>query len=145
MSACPWPPCYFSLLVGVFVIATTAAPTNITISVAAGTSNHGNPNLLCTQLSWTAIVVFFLGNYVAHAATVRRVLGQSNISAIGSRITAAFLPAVGLQRGIVLIQTFAIFGDSELEVATRAGVLCMLARDANWQPKDGDVVEHGTA
>jgi hypothetical protein len=44
---------------------------NITISVPAGTSEHGNPNLLCTPTKWLDILTFFLANYFAHAATVK--------------------------------------------------------------------------
>ncbi|KAM5520282.1 hypothetical protein FOXYSP1_18706 [Fusarium oxysporum f. sp. phaseoli] len=35
-----------------------------------GTSNHSNPNIICFPAKWSDIAIFFLGNYVAHAATV---------------------------------------------------------------------------
>jgi hypothetical protein len=39
---------------------------NITISVPEGTSDHGNPNLLCTPTKWLDVLVFFFANYLAH-------------------------------------------------------------------------------
>ena len=45
----------------------TADPNiNMTISAPAGTSDHGDPNLLCTAIKWLDVLIFFLANYFAH-------------------------------------------------------------------------------
>lgn len=50
---------------------------NSTLPLPPGTTNHGNPKLICLPTKWTDVIVFFLGNYVAHAATIRLEPGMS--------------------------------------------------------------------
>ncbi|KAE9380794.1 hypothetical protein N431DRAFT_552886 [Stipitochalara longipes BDJ] len=123
-----------------FVTSAAAAAINITITVPEGTTNHGNKNLLCTPTSWTDIVVFFLGNYVAHAATVPSFHGESWIQPAVDRGHAVLAPGYGLFRGICMLLTLAIFGKSELEVASRAQAIFMVTRGDDWKPQDGDVI-----
>ena len=60
-----------------------AAANSTTVILPPGTTNHGNPNLVCFPAQWKNVVIFFLGNYVTHAATV--------ITAPGSSILLIFL------------------------------------------------------
>jgi len=135
---------YTAILVVLQAAPVFAPPANITITVPPGTSNHGNPKLLCTPLSWTDVAIFFLGNYVAHEATMLTIPGSTKRSILYRRFICLLFPAVGLQCGLSTISTFTSFGNAKLEIAKRTGVLCMLARTQSWRPIDGDVINHAT-
>jgi len=127
-----------------FVLAhtTTAIPLqNITLPLPAGTSNHGTPGLLCTPTRWTDIVLFFLFNYVAHAATVLTRPGERPVDSIVSIAACLLFPVLGLYRGIEAIFSGAIFvKKDDLRKAARSGALCMVVRGNDWRPVDGDEV-----
>jgi hypothetical protein len=76
---------------------------NITITVPEGTSNHGDPNLLCTPIKWTDVVVFYGVNYLAHAVTVKSIPGEQAWSTIQAIICALIYPYSGVLRGIEAI------------------------------------------
>ena len=123
--------------------APTAPPPtqNIIITVPQGTSNHGNQKLLCTPSKWTDIATFFLANFVAHAATVKSLPGESKWSASLALILALLFPASGVYRGIIAIRQRAVLADTPLKTAARAGALCMVVRTSKWRPQTGNVVE----
>jgi hypothetical protein len=52
------------------LISSAAIMSDLTLPVPPGSSNHGNPNLLCIPPRWFHYVLFYLSNYLAHAATV---------------------------------------------------------------------------
>jgi hypothetical protein len=133
----------WTLLLCCFVAFVAAPAVNITFTLPEGTSNHGNPNLLCTPTSWTDVIVFFLGNYAAHAATIYSFFYETKWDKRFNALRALFIPAFGFQRAIFLIMSFAILGKSDLEVATRSGVLVMLVRASNWRPLEGDSLRSG--
>jgi hypothetical protein len=118
-----------SLTMLTLVFAASAVATtlkNITITVPDGTSDHGNPNLLCTPTKWTDIVIFFLGNYLAHAATVIALPGESAVSMGMNALLALVLPWSGVNRGISAISICAKRGRTALQTAQRAQALCSL-------------------
>jgi hypothetical protein len=83
-------------------MATTFAqvtPSNNTISLPEGFTNHDDPNLLCMPPSWTDLAIFFLGNYVAHAATVVSRPGESPVDRIVSHHLRPHLSHVGRDPG----------------------------------------------
>jgi hypothetical protein len=115
---------------------------NITIPLPAGSSDHGTPGILCTPTKWTDIVIFYLANYAAHAATTRSLPGEET-SRVGIIVfTALLFPAAGAFRGILGIASFSIFGKTDLEKAARARALCMVVRNPEWQPQDGDILDN---
>src|SRR6187549_619267 len=73
---------------------------NITVEAPVGTSNHGEKHLLCRPTRATDVLVFFLGNYVAHVATVKRLPGQTIPQSLLSRAFAFFFPSSGIVRGL---------------------------------------------
>jgi len=80
------------------------APTlNITITVPVGTSNHGDPNLLCIPTKWTDIVTFYTGNYLAHALTIKSIPGQKTGHILLVVIAALIYPYSGIMRGLEAI------------------------------------------
>ncbi|KAF4628106.1 hypothetical protein G7Y89_g10051 [Cudoniella acicularis] len=120
--------------------AAAAALKNYTISVPVGTSDHNDPTLLCTPAGWQEIIVFYLGNYVAHIATVVSRPGESALCSTMTRIAALLCPTSGLLRGLSTITTFASFAKTDLRKAARARALCMVIRSWDWEPRPGDVV-----
>ena len=108
---------------------------NFTISVPNGTTNHGNPNLICTPVQWQDTFIFFFVNYFAHAFTVKQLPGEEIYPYSVAIIAALLYPYSGLPRGIESIIRRAIFyRSSELETACRAGALCIVVRSQDWTP-----------
>lgn len=115
-------------------------PVNITDCFDFGDSvtNHGDPNLFCRPSKWTDVAVFLLGNYVAHVATIHSSPGQSTLETILFSITALFLPAAGILKAFQAIGSRAIFADTELQRAARAGALFVVQKIKvdNRMPRD---------
>ena len=118
----------------------TPKPTqNITVTVPEGTQSHGNPNLLCTPTRWTNVAVFFLANYVAHAATVKSVPGEPALATIRLCTVALMFPVGRILRGIQAIMQRATFSNTPLETAAKAEALCVVIRTQEWLPQSGDI------
>jgi hypothetical protein len=84
------------------------APTiNITITVPAGTTSHGDPNLLCTPAKWTDILLFYAVNYLAHAVTIKSAPGEQMQETAENIMSALIYPYSGLLRGIEAISRHA--------------------------------------
>ncbi|KAJ7056286.1 hypothetical protein C8F01DRAFT_1087151 [Mycena amicta] len=116
-------------------------PPSTTITVPDGTSNHGDPSLLCTPTHWTSILGFFLGNYIAHAATTLSYPGEEFGDYVQTIVIALLFPTAGVVRGLDAIFRCAILGTSDLMCAARAGALCMLIRiddDDEEKPRSSD-------
>jgi hypothetical protein len=106
-----------------FIIPVAVAENTTTIVLPSGYSNHDDPNLLCRAAVWSDVVIFFLGNYVAHAATVISLPGESGLGSALVIISAVFFPSSGVYRGLRAISSCAVFGKTELQKAARAGAL----------------------
>ncbi|MCJ1373297.1 hypothetical protein MMC20_004525 [Loxospora ochrophaea] len=115
---------------------------NITVSVPNGTTNHGNPNLLCTPSKWTDIAVFFLANFFAHVATVKSLPGEPALHTLVALLMALMFPTSGVNRGVFAAHQRAVFSDTPLETAARAGALCVVVRSQWWRPCSGDKIEN---
>src|ERR1700744_1926710 len=61
----------------------------------------GDPHLLCPPASWTTVAVFFIGNYLSHAATVKLPPAVSVAENIWICFTALLMPAAGLYCGLL--------------------------------------------
>ena len=110
---------------------------NFTVPVPNGTTNHGNPNLICTPVQWTDSFIFFFANYFAHAFTVKQLPGERLAAYVFTILIAMLYPYSGLPRGIESIIRRAIFFRStELHTACRAGALCVVVRSAAWWPAE---------
>ncbi|RDL40891.1 uncharacterized protein BP5553_00870 [Venustampulla echinocandica] len=115
-----------------------AALRNYTIAVPDGTTNHGDPDLLCMPPSWTDIFIFYAANYFAHAATVISRPGETTINSAVTIVSALLFPISGVVRGVSAIVSLAKFAKTDLETAARSGALCMVVRTKDWQPAAGD-------
>lgn len=113
------------------LVAAETALTNITITVAEGTTNHRDPRLLCRPTRWTDIMVFYLGNYIVHAATTTSLPGESPCDRLVAICCALLFPSSSVVRAMNAILSHPVSGKHDLETAARAGALCTVIRNAN--------------
>ncbi|KAL7804938.1 hypothetical protein V8C44DRAFT_341952 [Trichoderma aethiopicum] len=107
---------------------------NFTFTVPEGSTNHGNPNLLCTPAKWYDLLIFFSANYFAHAASVIVEPGQDFASIALWILVALVLPGAGVSRAVRAISRHAITErKNPLQCAARAGALCMVLK----KPENG--------
>ena len=115
--------------------------TNVTITVPMGTSNHGDPNIICLPSKWTDVLLFYAVNYLAHAVTVKSYPGEKLQYTAYYIVVALLYPYSGLLRGMEAISRRAAWcRGNELQRAARAGALCVVVRNATWKPLDGQLV-----
>lgn len=107
---------------------------NLTFTVPEGSTNHGNPNLLCTPAKWYDLIIFFFANYLAHAASVIIEPGQSLSSSGLSVLLTLILPGTGVVRAVrAIFRHAATETKNPLKRAARAGALCVVLK----RPKNG--------
>lgn len=132
--------CSVGLLCG-FLPQSTASPNlahafkNITIEVPIGTTNHSDKRILCPPTRSYDLAIFFLANYVSHAATVKSEPGESLISGLVALVAALLLPTSGIIRGLGGILQCAVFSGSPLETASKARALSVVVRSRDWPPR----------
>ncbi len=109
-----------------------------------GFAHHGNCNLFCRPATWTDIIIFYLGNYIAHAVTVISSPGQSVMRTFLTIMSSLLFPASGISKGLDAIFSLAKFAKTDLQVAARAGALCAVIRIPYEEEEDPapPVVEH---
>ncbi|KND86342.1 hypothetical protein TOPH_09018 [Tolypocladium ophioglossoides CBS 100239] len=93
-----------------------------------GFTHNGDCNLLCKPTSWKDILIFFLGNYGAHAATVIGRPGQSRLTWMFTLVLALCFPGTGVVTGLTAIFSRALLAPTELTRAARAGALCIVVK-----------------
>lgn len=89
---------------------------------------------------WIDVAKFLLANYIAHAATVKLLPGESTLSVLRAIILSLLYPVSGVKRGVYAIYRCAILAKTPLQAAKKAGALCMVVRTLEWKPNHGDVV-----
>jgi len=115
-----------------------------TVNVPSGYSatNHSSNDIFCvTPAPWSGVIIFYLGNYAAHAATVITYPGEPPIFVFSAIIYALFFPASGMVRGLGAIFRHARLEKDDLQSAARAGALCHVVRTKDWR-RGGE--EHGS-
>ena len=75
------------------------------------------------------LVTFYLGNYIAHAATTKSLPGESTFERFCTIVATLLYPVSGAIRGASAIVSGAIFADTDLQTAARAGALCMVVEE----------------
>ena len=109
---------------------------NLTVSVPDGTTNHGNPRLLCTPPGWSDFVIFYFANYFAHAGSIILEPGISVRRTLVLIFAALVLPASGINRAVSALWRRALTERAnQLKRAARARALCIVLK----------VPEHGPA
>ncbi|RYP81204.1 hypothetical protein DL769_002096 [Monosporascus sp. CRB-8-3] len=114
----------------------TSCPVNI-----PGYSHHGNCNLLCAPASWSDVLIFFLANYAAHAATVVTLPGESPFDTIRGMIIALVFPSSGVIKAIRVIATGAQTAPTTLRAAARAGALCIVIKESEIKHERGEPLD----
>jgi hypothetical protein len=71
---------------------------NFTITVPPNAQNHGDPGLICLPPIWADYFIFFATNYIAHAATLISVPGETLWEILISTANALFIPGSGALR-----------------------------------------------
>ncbi|KAL8402253.1 hypothetical protein RB596_008857 [Gaeumannomyces avenae] len=92
------------------------------------TLNGNDCKVLCRSARWLDVFLFFVGNYVAHAATVPSRPGQSTFSTVVAILTALLLPGGGISHAISTIATFAVLKPTPLRAAASAGAICAVIK-----------------
>lgn len=82
--------------------------------------------LVCRRVHWVDIVRFLAFNYGLHAVTVLSTPGEGVGSWVINRFFALFIPLVGTFKAVEVIYRCATAQPTSLEVALRAGALCMV-------------------
>ena len=124
-------------------VATSRPTQNITIGVPSGTTNHGDPNSLCTPATLIDIATFLLLNYIAHGATIVSYPGEPAIDTLLCVVTSILFPTFGVIRAFnFIIRHPVLSAKTDLEVARRSGALCMLVRSSSWKPQQGDNIRN---
>ena len=117
--------------------------TNLTFTAPSGSTNHGNPKLICLPTQWYDIIVFFLTNYFAHAASIIVDPGADLHRNIAVVISALILPGSGYIRAVLAIRDHAATETKNpLMRAARTGALCMVLRAPKKKgPVAFDIIE----
>ncbi|KAH0538893.1 hypothetical protein FGG08_004549 [Glutinoglossum americanum] len=113
------------------------ATMNMTVLVPDGTTNHGDPNLICLPMKWHKLALFYFGNYFAHALTVKSVPGESIGEKALSVLLSITLPYAGVAKGLDAIFRNSRSVKDKLQKAARAGALCVVTRSESWRPPTG--------
>lgn len=106
---------------------------NFTIQLPEGTTNHGDPHLICTPATWKDLLLFYITNYFIHAATLPTAPGESKREIVFAVINALFIPGFGVLRVIRRVVMYPSLrrGLSPVEQACAAGALCMVMHQAS--------------
>ncbi|KAK3994460.1 hypothetical protein QBC44DRAFT_391772 [Cladorrhinum sp. PSN332] len=99
---------------------------NFTVTVPEGTTNRGNPALLCMPAEWYRYILFFFANYVAHAATTVPTPGRGTKSSIVAVVAALLLPGSAITSALAVILRRPATEKDPLKSAARAGALCIV-------------------
>lgn len=91
-----------------------------------GLWHNGDCSLLCRPTKSYDILIFFLGNYLAHVATVSSPPGASVVTRMKQMLKALFLSLSGFAIGLEAIASMAIRAPTPLQTAARAGALLMV-------------------
>jgi len=120
-------------MVLLFLLVTTvveAQGNSTNLVLPSGYSNHGDPKLLCRPTKWSDIALFFLGDYVAHAATIKTIPGQRSMATVIMVVSALLFPTTGVVRSTLASVNMPILAKTSLRTAARAGALCTVMYDA---------------
>ncbi|KAF2793919.1 hypothetical protein K505DRAFT_417451 [Melanomma pulvis-pyrius CBS 109.77] len=156
---------FFFAIVGVLAIPTEPETQNITITLPSGTTQHGNPEIICTPAQRNDIIYFFFVNYATHALTTVVLPGEGWESYLTNALASLLFPSFGAYRGLRAIfvgyatvrkrfkseaweqvDSLALNNKQkasrarDLQKARRAGALCMVVRSREWVPEDGDEI-----
>lgn len=90
---------------------------------------------------WNTIFSFFLTNYVARIATIKKTSGSQGKRGYINALMSLFVPFLGIS---VAANTIArgsrFFGSDDVDRALLAEALCVIVREGDWQPMHGEII-----
>jgi len=96
--------------------------------------------LFCLPASWDTVILFYLFNYFAHAATVKSSPGDTWRHSFSKTILALLFPFSGIWSACIAISRSRFCGESKLDHALRVQALCCVVRTHLWRPQPGTTV-----
>ena len=112
----------------VYAAPTSYTPTIVPSSISCFKHENDKSSVCCGPSTWTSVLTFYATNYFAHAATTRTSPGRSTFVTACTIVLALLFPTSGALRGARAIWSGAVFADTDLQTAARAGALCMVAK-----------------
>ena len=88
----------------------------------------------CEATTWRDILLFYLINYFAHAATAISPPGARSRLIFRSQLICLFYPFHGLLKAVSLLLSHCVFGTYELGKALSVGALTVVSRTESWKP-----------
>jgi len=105
------------------------AKMNYTITIPDGSSNHGTPNLLCVPPTWFDYIIFFVSNYLVHAATIISPPGATLVEVCFISANALFIPSSGALSAVRRLLKHAAWSrTTDVYRAAKAVALCMVIK-----------------
>jgi len=92
------------------------------------------PEVRCEATTWRDILLFYLINYIAHAATAPSPPGARLWLICRSQLTCLLYPFHGLVKAVSSLFSHQIFGTHELGKALSVGALTVVSRKKSWKP-----------
>ncbi|KAF2397674.1 hypothetical protein EJ06DRAFT_132453 [Trichodelitschia bisporula] len=124
-------------------VPTPEGAQTFNVSVPEGFTVTNRGNYFCVlPASWFSVMVFYLGNYAAHAATLITYPGEPPIYIVAAVVYALFFPTTGIVRGLNAVFRHARFPwgeQTDMRSAARAGALCMVVRTPLWRDEQKPV------
>lgn len=126
-----------------YIVSCTAFPheKQINVTVPDNAFQHDDPHVVCLPTRWYKFVVFYLVNYVAHAATVKSIPGEQLPSIVFNIVSALFFPYYGISRGLEAVIRGGAFYSDQLIRAAQSGALCTVIRTDTWEPRANQTVK----
>ncbi|KAI9702710.1 MAG: hypothetical protein M1820_006094 [Bogoriella megaspora] len=130
-------------LVSLLPLALAATSSGCTFATLEANGTLSDCSELCRPAKWNEILIFFLGNYLAHAVTVRSFPGQPTVYGLAVITAAALFPFVGIATAVqAIVRRLAGWGKSPLQKAAGAGALYMVVENhSETGPKFGIQVD----
>lgn len=105
------------------------------------TDESNGSQVWCQPTRWYDILWFIFTNFILHALSVRSLPGERSFTSVVFKFCCFLTPFTGVRRGLCLILRASNLAGNDLQSAARANALCMVIRNPEWRPKDGQVVE----
>lgn len=113
------------LTLSTFVLASFALPLH--------SDDDSDSITICIPADFKSVLLFFIANYVVHAATVPSVPGTPAISVVWI-IGSIFYPFFGLIRSIILLLDYSLAKDQIGKAFSQRAVI-VAARSKDWVPR----------
>ena len=88
----------------------------------------------CEATTWYDLLLFYLLNYFAHAATAPSPPGARTPLIFLAKFFALLLPFSSLLKAVILLFHHSIFGSDDVGMAYAVGAVVVVARKEDWKP-----------